>query len=74
MKRFGNFVLGAILGGLVGSAIALLLAPAKGETTRQRIHEEINSIGDEVRLAATEKRAELEAELARLRQSPPPTV
>ena len=38
-KGFG-FLGGFVLGGLVGAAIALLLAPASGEATREQIRAE----------------------------------
>ena len=35
-----GFIGGFVLGGLVGAAVALLLAPASGEATREQIREE----------------------------------
>lgn len=67
MRKFGNFVLGAFLGGLVGSTLALLYAPAKGDSARQEIVAYFTHIKDEVNRAADEKRAELTAQLETLR-------
>jgi gas vesicle protein len=36
---FGTFFAGLIVGGLVGAAVALLLAPQSGEETRTLIHD-----------------------------------
>jgi gas vesicle protein len=67
MRKFGNLMLGAILGGIVGSTLAILFAPASGEKARDEIRAYFSNIKDEVGRAADEKRAELEMELQRLR-------
>lgn len=67
MRKFGNWVLGAILGGLVGSSLALLFAPEPGDKIRRDIEEYFTNIKSEVNRAADEKRAELEAQLRSLR-------
>lgn len=66
MRKFGNLMLGAILGGIVGSTLALLFAPSSGEKARNEIKAYFSNIKDEVSRAADEKRAELEMELQRL--------
>lgn len=67
MKKFGNFVLGAFLGGLVGSSLALLFTPYKGESARQGIIDYFTNIKNEINRAAEEKRAEMISELEALR-------
>lgn len=67
MRKFGNFMMGAILGGLVGSALAILLAPESGENTRNEIKNHFKKLINEMKRAADEKRAELEMELHKLR-------
>jgi gas vesicle protein len=67
MRKFGNLFLGAVLGGLVGSALALLFAPESGENTRSEIESYFKNIKEEVIRAADEKRAELEEQLQKLR-------
>lgn len=67
MKKFGSMLLGAMLGGLVGSSLALLLAPESGEKIRADIQNYFKNIQAEVNRAADEKRAELEAQLNTLR-------
>lgn len=67
MRKFGNFVLGAMIGGLIGSSLALLFAPTEGDKARHEIVDYFTHIKDEVNRAADEKRAELVAQLETLR-------
>ncbi len=68
MRKFSAFLTGAILGGLVGSVLALLLTPMPGKTLRQQMVEYFENLASEVRRAAAERRSELEGELQKLRQ------
>jgi gas vesicle protein len=72
MSRVTNFLFGLILGGLVGSATALLFTPASGENLRTHIRGYVTNVEEEVRKAAEAKRVELETKLAALR-GPRPT-
>ena len=74
MRKFGNLMLGAILGGLIGSALALLFAPASGEKTRNEIEAYFKNLQEEVNRAADEKRAELETQLRKLRSGENVTI
>ena len=67
MQKYWKFLLGAILGGVVGGSLALLFAPNSGEKTRQGIEGYFKNLQIEVQKAGTEKRAELEAQLNQLR-------
>jgi len=67
MRKFGNFVLGAFLGGLIGSSLALLFAPESGDKLRGEIELYFKNLQDEVQRAADEKRVELEEQLRQLR-------
>jgi len=69
MSRFINFTIGAFLGALVGSTLALLLTPASGESLRSQMRETAVEVQEEVRQAALTRRAELEKQLAALRAS-----
>lgn len=71
MRKFGNFVFGAFLGGLVGSVLAMLYAPTTGENARHEIVDYFTHIKDEVNRAADEKRAELVAQLETMRSGEP---
>jgi len=68
MRKFFSFLMGVIMGGLVGATVALLLAPFSGETLRGQIRERIGSLQDELAEVAGTRRAELEKQLANLRQ------
>ncbi len=67
MQKALNFVLGMVLGGLVGSALALLLTPMSGDELRMEINEYSRQVRHEVEQAANARRVELERELADLR-------
>ncbi len=69
MRKISSFFMGAILGGLVGSVLALLLTPVAGKTLRQQTTDYFANIASDVRKAAADRRSELESELQRLRQS-----
>jgi len=74
MRKFSNFVLGAFLGGLLGSSLALLFAPTSGEKIRGEIENYFSNLQFEVSRAAEEKRAELEAQLDKLRSGENVTI
>lgn len=69
MRRLASFFVGVLIGGLVGGMLALLFAPASGKQFQQQIGETVDRISGEVRLAAEQRRKELEEELNRLRQA-----
>ncbi|MCX7975768.1 MAG: YtxH domain-containing protein [Bellilinea sp.] len=68
MRRLASFLVGLLIGGLVGGTLALLFAPASGKQFQQQIAETIDRLSGEVRTAAEQRRKELEEELNRLRQ------
>lgn len=57
---FGAFVSGLIIGGLVGAATALLLAPQSGEDTRTLIRDKSIELKDQVEQTTAEARARAE--------------
>jgi gas vesicle protein len=67
MNRIGNFILGALMGGLVGAVTALLLAPSSGQQLRSSMASRAEQIRSEVTQAAATRRADLEKQLAELR-------
>ena len=69
MRTFTNFLVGAIMGALVGATAAILLAPSSGDTLRGEIRDRGNRFMDQMREAAAEQRAELEGQLDKLRAS-----
>ena len=70
MRRFMNFLAGALCGALVGAVTALLLAPTSGEELQTRISDQMKTMSDEIRGAYENRVAQLEAELASLRKPP----
>lgn len=67
MSKSSNFVMGAIIGGVVSSVLVRLYAPYSGLELRTRIKDYIQNVQDEVQQAGNERRLELEAELEKLR-------
>lgn len=67
MRRMFGFLIGLVVGGLVGSTIALLLAPEPGEELRAQIRERGQSFFNEVRHAADERKIELRQRLDEMR-------
>lgn len=72
MRRTMSFLSGTAMGALVGAALALLFAPASGEELRNQMQERANRMQSEVQNAAAARRAELEQQLAALRQPQKP--
>jgi gas vesicle protein len=68
MHRVSSFLSGFIMGSLIGGALGLLIAPASGERLRQQMQERAQQFQIEIKQAAATRRAELEQELAALRQ------
>ena len=67
MNKSSSWLQGAFLGGLIGSALVLILTPYTGEELKARINDYINNVQNEVQQAGVEKRLELETELELLR-------
>jgi gas vesicle protein len=64
---FGAFLAGLVVGGLVGAAVALLLAPQSGEETRTIIREKGIELKDRAVETAEETRARAERALEEAR-------
>lgn len=67
MKRMFGFLIGITVGGMVGSTIALLMAPDSGEELRSRLRQRGQDFFYEVRHAADERRIELRQKLNDMR-------
>lgn len=67
MRRMFGFLIGITVGGLVGSTIALLMAPESGEALRGQLRERGQNFFYEVRHAADERRIELRQRLEEMR-------
>lgn len=67
MKKITSFLTGALMGGLVGATLAILLAPSSGEKLRGEIQQRVDSFQDEISQAASSKRIQLEKKLTELK-------
>jgi gas vesicle protein len=67
MKRMFGFLIGIVVGGLVGSTIALLLAPESGDQLRGEIRARGETFFNDIRHAADERKIELRQKLDTLR-------
>ena len=72
MQKMLSFVVGTLMGFLVGATVAILLAPSSGEEMRGQIRERAYNLRDEMAEAAKTKRIELEKQLQSLRQPKKP--
>ncbi len=68
MRKFAYFLLGAVIGGAVGSALAILFAPAPGTVLQEQVVAKLNAIRQDVKQAAVDRRIQLEGELDTLRR------
>ena len=71
MKKALSFVIGAVVGGLVGATLAMLFAPESGSDLRLQLRDRANSFGEEIRHAVTSKRIELQDRLESMRAPKP---
>ena len=67
MRRTFGFLIGIVVGGLVGSTIALLMAPESGEQMRSELRSRGERFFNEVQHAADERRIELRQRLETMR-------
>jgi gas vesicle protein len=63
MRGLVKFILGAAIGGVIGSVLAFLFAPISGQQLRDRVNDYCTNIRDDVKNAAEMKRQELQNEL-----------
>jgi gas vesicle protein len=67
MQKVFNFLFGLIAGAVVGSAAVLLITPASGRQLRADLENYTGQVKNEIELAAHNRRAEMEEQLAKLR-------
>ena len=67
MRKALGFLIGTVVGALVGSTVVLLLAPESGEQLRGEIRERGSAFLADVRQAADSRRIELQSRLEDLR-------
>jgi gas vesicle protein len=71
MRKMFGFMIGIFVGALVGSTIALLLAPESGDDLRSQLRERGQNFMGEIRHAADTRRIELKDRLDTLRAPRP---
>jgi gas vesicle protein len=67
MRRMFGFLIGVFVGGVVGSSIALLMAPESGENLRLQIRNRGQSLANDIRHSADVRRIELRNRLETMR-------
>jgi gas vesicle protein len=67
MKRAFSFLIGALVGGMIGASAALLFAPSGGRVLQDQIAERTQGWLADVRTAANQRRIELQERLDTLR-------
>jgi hypothetical protein len=67
MRRMFGFMMGIVVGALIGSAVALLLAPETGDKFRSEIRARGEVLVNDVRHAAQARRIELTEQLESMR-------
>lgn len=68
MRKFFSFLMGTVMGALVGATVALLLAPESGVELRGSMRQRFMALQEELGEAAASRKIELEKQLANLRQ------
>jgi len=63
-----GFLIGFVVGGLVGAGTALLLAPARGDVTRRRIGRRLRRLRDQAAERVGDVRDDAEREFRRARR------
>jgi len=67
MKRTFGFLIGIFVGGMVGSTIAMLMAPESGEQLRAQLRSRGEGFFSDVQHAADERKIELRQRLDSMR-------
>lgn len=65
-RRHSNFLAGLMVGTVVGISLALLFAPAKGQTTRRRLKRRLGKLRDRAEEGAHDFAKRARRELERL--------
>ncbi len=68
MNKFFSFAAGALCGALVGSATALLLAPAPGDEVLNQARQRLGAIATEMRQAKEETEKEVITQFEQMKQ------
>ena len=71
MRSTGSFLLGALIGGVIGAAVALVLAPTPGPRLREQLRDYAGTVRNEITQAANTRRVQLQNQLAQMRSANP---
>ena len=74
MRKAVNFLAGFFVGGLIGAAAGVLLAPTSGADLQERIRNRADELMEEGRKAAAARQAELETQLQAFKSGEPLTI
>jgi gas vesicle protein len=74
MRKAFSFLVGVVLGAIVGAGVAILLAPVAGSELQQRLRLRMGDLIEEGKRAADERRAELQAQLEAFKRGAPVTI
>jgi len=74
VRKVINFLAGFFIGGLVGGAAGLLLAPYQGAELQEQIRHRLDVLVEEGRKAAQARQAELEEQLEAFRTGESVTI
>jgi len=69
MKRISRFIIGALIGGFIGSAIVILLAPESGEETRTALSSRFDEFVKQIRTAIIEGKEDIKKEIENYKNS-----
>jgi gas vesicle protein len=67
MRRAFSFLIGTLMGSLIGAALALLFTPTSGVDLRMQITDRFGGLAADIRNAANTRRIELQERLETLR-------
>ena len=67
MRRMFGFLIGIFVGGVVGSMVALLMAPESGENLRLQLRNRGQNLANDIRHSADARRIELRNRLESMR-------
>jgi gas vesicle protein len=70
MRNSSNFLIGVLIGAMVGASVTLLLTPTSGGGMRDQLKGYVGSVKREVNQAVSNRRSELESQLTQMRGIP----
>ena len=74
MRKVVNFLAGFFVGGVIGGAVGMLLAPYQGAELQDRVRKCVDELMEEGKKAAAARRVELEQQLETFRSGESLTI